>query len=339
MNKQIFYGGPILTVNTEQPIAEAVGIRGDKIASVGSLDEVKHFMGEDCELINLKGRALLPGFIDILTAVNDDVGATAFFSLFLWVGIRLFYRGFSWLRSFLFVLLAVVCFYTKNTVIIAIALTLIPLVFSIIPRGKRRFVWISIAGIVILSLVSLFSWGDPSSWYKISSPSSAMRASNLNSPVGMSTFEFNLSPASGNAQFSQIITPEKIKLEKSLTTIGSWIWADRPGIVHTPILQVGNQSFVKEVEVINEPRFFAVSDTLGSNRSQITVTLLPVKSPVEEPIIVYYDGVVLLEGGWPENSPPQFDDRMGRKGSWGGEEFVNLVRNPSAEKSGPQLRD
>ncbi|GAH38593.1 unnamed protein product, partial [marine sediment metagenome] len=42
----------------------AVGIKGDKIASVGTLEKVKLKMGENCEFIDLKGKTLLPGFID-----------------------------------------------------------------------------------------------------------------------------------------------------------------------------------------------------------------------------------------------------------------------------------
>jgi len=61
---KILFGGAILTINSNQPYVEAVGIKGDKIASVGSLEEVKLKMGENCEFIDLKGKTLLPGFID-----------------------------------------------------------------------------------------------------------------------------------------------------------------------------------------------------------------------------------------------------------------------------------
>ena len=61
---KILFGGAILTINSNQPYVEAVGIKGDKIASVGSLEKVKLKMGENCEFIDLKGKTLLPGFID-----------------------------------------------------------------------------------------------------------------------------------------------------------------------------------------------------------------------------------------------------------------------------------
>lgn len=64
LEKKIYFGGSIVTINENQPFVEAVGIKGDKIASVGTLEVVKLEMGKNCEFIDLKGNTLLPGFID-----------------------------------------------------------------------------------------------------------------------------------------------------------------------------------------------------------------------------------------------------------------------------------
>jgi predicted amidohydrolase YtcJ len=48
----------------KQPSVEAVGIEGEKILAVGLLDEVKNQIGNEYDLIDLKGNTLLPGFID-----------------------------------------------------------------------------------------------------------------------------------------------------------------------------------------------------------------------------------------------------------------------------------
>jgi len=62
--KKIIYGGPILTINENQPYVEAVAIEGEKIVAVGNLPDIKNKMGKDFELVNLNGSTLLPGFID-----------------------------------------------------------------------------------------------------------------------------------------------------------------------------------------------------------------------------------------------------------------------------------
>ncbi len=118
---------------------------------------------------------MLPSLVDILTAVNDDVGATAFFSLFLWAGIRLIIRGFNWLRLGILVLLGVICFYTKTTVMVAVILVLIPVVFSIIKGSKRRYVWLTFGGAVVLLGLSFIAWGDAANWYKTVSPGLSTR--------------------------------------------------------------------------------------------------------------------------------------------------------------------
>ncbi|MFX1450642.1 MAG: amidohydrolase [Promethearchaeota archaeon] len=60
----IYFGGSIITMNDNQPIVKAIGIEGEKIVSIGNLEEVKNKMGKKCKLIDLKGNTLLPGFID-----------------------------------------------------------------------------------------------------------------------------------------------------------------------------------------------------------------------------------------------------------------------------------
>ncbi len=64
LEKKIYFGGSIVTINENQPFVEAVGIEGEKIVSVGDLEAVKKALGKDSALINLKGHSLLPGFID-----------------------------------------------------------------------------------------------------------------------------------------------------------------------------------------------------------------------------------------------------------------------------------
>jgi 4-amino-4-deoxy-L-arabinose transferase-like glycosyltransferase len=99
--------------------------------------------------------ALLPGFSDIMTAVNNDVGATAFFSLFLWASVQSIQRGLTWWRFFLIGLTVILCTITKNTVFVAVPLLILALLASIFRPKKGLFVWISIGLLTILALVAL----------------------------------------------------------------------------------------------------------------------------------------------------------------------------------------
>lgn len=62
--RTVYYGGPILTMNSANQIVEAVGIEGDRIAAVGSRVDVLDWAGDGARIIDLEGRAIVPGFVD-----------------------------------------------------------------------------------------------------------------------------------------------------------------------------------------------------------------------------------------------------------------------------------
>ena len=61
---QVYFGGDICTVDDARPSAEAVAVRGGTIAAAGSRAECESAPGGPFEAFDLRGRALLPGFID-----------------------------------------------------------------------------------------------------------------------------------------------------------------------------------------------------------------------------------------------------------------------------------
>jgi len=60
----IYSGGSIVTVNDARPSAEAVAVRGGRILAVGTRQQVEASRGPGTRLVNLEGRAMLPGFVD-----------------------------------------------------------------------------------------------------------------------------------------------------------------------------------------------------------------------------------------------------------------------------------
>ena len=60
----VFRGGPVITVDPQERVAAAVAIAGNRIAAVGSEQEISGFVGPRTRVVDLNGRALLPGFID-----------------------------------------------------------------------------------------------------------------------------------------------------------------------------------------------------------------------------------------------------------------------------------
>jgi predicted amidohydrolase YtcJ len=64
MADKILVTGKIWTVNPEQPWAEGVAIRDNKIVAVGTTKDIKRWAGKETEIIDCKAALVLPGFID-----------------------------------------------------------------------------------------------------------------------------------------------------------------------------------------------------------------------------------------------------------------------------------
>ena len=60
----IYSGGPIITMNDAAPRAQAVAIKDGKIIAVGTQAQVEKFKASGTKVIDLAGKAMLPGFID-----------------------------------------------------------------------------------------------------------------------------------------------------------------------------------------------------------------------------------------------------------------------------------
>ncbi len=60
----IFINGQVIMMDTGQPIAQALAVLGEEILLVATEQAVLALAGPDTQMIDLAGRALLPGFVD-----------------------------------------------------------------------------------------------------------------------------------------------------------------------------------------------------------------------------------------------------------------------------------
>ena len=60
----VFINGEVITADKQNSIVESVAIKDNRIIGVGSNLEMKEFIGEKTEVIDLAGKSLLPGLID-----------------------------------------------------------------------------------------------------------------------------------------------------------------------------------------------------------------------------------------------------------------------------------
>ena len=64
MADYVFKNGTVYTIESKHPKAEAVAVTGKKISYVGSDKGAKAYIGKKTKVIDLKGKMLLPGFVE-----------------------------------------------------------------------------------------------------------------------------------------------------------------------------------------------------------------------------------------------------------------------------------
>jgi predicted amidohydrolase YtcJ len=60
----VLLNGKIITVDSNDSIAEAVACKGEKIVAVGDDEKIKCYVGKHTKVIDLEGRTVTPGFVD-----------------------------------------------------------------------------------------------------------------------------------------------------------------------------------------------------------------------------------------------------------------------------------
>jgi hypothetical protein len=60
----VFLNGTVITVDSKDRVCQGAAVAGNQILAVGTSAEMKALAGPDTQMIDLKGRSLVPGFID-----------------------------------------------------------------------------------------------------------------------------------------------------------------------------------------------------------------------------------------------------------------------------------
>jgi hypothetical protein len=287
--------------------------------------------------------ALLPGYIDLMTAINNDVGSTVLFSLFLWGAVRLILRGVTVLHLIWVTSAAALCVWTKNTGAVAVPLLPLAIVLALAHGRWRRIWWIGIVAIGAILLPLTFSWGDAAFWYRGQgvAQKSSIRQEIGKSPLGKHALTIVATPEEPTRQVLQFLPQEKIEgLQGQSVTLGAWMWADQSVEIRSPMLCDGWRRCIwQTVDLTTEPTFYAITGTVSTDADRVEVNLRPwAGEGGGKPVTVYYDGLVLVEEKRALDTVPTLDDHRAQRGVWEERSFVNCLRNGSAEASWPWVR-
>lgn len=70
----LYFGGPIITMEDSSPQVEAVAVKDGKIFFAGTKSDAERFSEPATKMINLDGKTLLPGFIDVHGHLTSRAG-------------------------------------------------------------------------------------------------------------------------------------------------------------------------------------------------------------------------------------------------------------------------
>ena len=274
--------------------------------------------------------ALLPGYLDNMTSVHDDVLGAVAAGLFLWLSIRIIKKGFSLLSLLGWVLSVALCFYSRDTTVPLVLLAPFVLLFRLLK--EKTFPIIGTMFFLTGVFVSLrfFTLTDASQWFSYPTSDASVRQENTQAPFG----DFSFALSRDIEHFGQSFDPGLIKtLRKKTYSLGVWIWADTPQEISLPIINYRTPTGLanspeQKTNVGTEPAFYVINIVIPYEAGHAWLTPLP--SYQESKGKIYYDGFVLTEGEY-SAIPPSFDDDELLSGIWDGKPFVNMVRNPSAE--------
>jgi hypothetical protein len=285
--------------------------------------------------------ALLPGFTELMTAANNDAAAVAVFSLFFWGSLRLVCRRFSWLNLLWVLAAAGLSYYAKNTAMIALLLLPVVLLFALCRGRWQVLAWGGLGLGLAVALLTGLAWQDAAAWYRGTLQTGPMRVAGEAAVVGEYVLALELPPADPHALAPpayQALPPQQVKtFSGQPVTLGAWMWASQPVQAQFPQLKyAGHQLATQTVDLTTQPQFFALQVALPPASDRVWIYLEP-NTPRDTRLSIYYDGLVLATGSRPEEHPPQFTTPDGAVGEWGGQSFVNLLRNPSFERSSPRV--
>lgn len=292
--------------------------------------------------------ALLPGYVELMSAINNDVAAAALMSLVLWGIVRLVKRGWDIWTILWSGIAAGLCLLTKMTVYIAAPLWLFGIALSLIPGRWKILVWVAAGGLGVLLLSISMGWGDALLWYRTTDQVLETRRTTGEAPLGDAVFSLQIEDpgqvAGRVTQLSQLIPTEVIlDLRGQKVTIGAWMWADQPVVTYLPVLTVftadrGANQAMHSADIGIQPTFYAYHEVIPENATHLQIHL---SSADLKPITqgkIYLDGVVLVQGEHPLDIAPVWDGTEAETGSWGRVPVQNAIRNASAEDSGPRVK-
>jgi hypothetical protein len=124
-------------------------------------------------------------------------------------------------------------------------------------------------------------------------------------------------------------------LQGETVTLAGWVRLESQNEAISEVtVDDGQVPITTTVSLSSEWTFYALTATVNAQSTALQAQLP--SSQAEG--AVCHDGVVMAQGEFPVDEPPQFSDPTGKSGVWAGHPFVNLLSNGSGERVWPRFK-
>ncbi|MCS6907947.1 MAG: hypothetical protein RML93_08715 [Anaerolineales bacterium] len=274
--------------------------------------------------------ALFPSFVDKMTAVNDDVAAVAFFTLFLFLSIRIWSRGITLLRVLGLFASVGLCLFTKRNVWISLPLSVLLLSLVLLRRWKP-FQY-SLAGLMlILTPFTLFSVADRTPAYFYAFANQQLTKAVQAEQVVIGERVAQLLP--GYRLMYQPIAADKLSSLKGRSArVGVWVWG-KGHLSSSPLrVLVNGENLFPEGGVILTDRPVLIQHTLQLPK-KVDKVAVEVSLVVPEDGKLYLDCLFLVVDPGPVSASPVPKDAACSGMQFGNTLRENFVKNGSFERT------
>ncbi|MBI3760437.1 MAG: glycosyltransferase family 39 protein [Chloroflexi bacterium] len=282
--------------------------------------------------------AFVPSYSDMMSGVNVDGGAAAVGAMFIAALAGVIRGGSRWGTWTLFACGVLLGLGLKETFLPLFAVA----AFSFWLMAERRVRVVAAVSSLALMIGALlwlrpFTEGGAAYWFdarwEYGHDAALVSRAETQTPLGK--YALRVSPREFSDGVLQYLPETRVaELRGRTVTWGVWLRASSPAVVARPTLANQVKPGAPKMMVGRAWEFHAFTTRVDAGAQHLALIL---GSP-EDGGTVEYDGAVVAADDYSLGAPPIFSDASATRGEWGGRPFVNLLLNPSAEASWPQVR-
>lgn len=303
---------------------------------------------------------LMPSFSDVFAGVNLDAPSALMGSTIIYTLARLLRRGWSWGIASALMAEVVIAYTLKGTILPLFVL--IPFCVWLLLPMKYRWVVLGVGAVGCFTLGAILwrsVWFGTASWF-YPLPRSSLglflpSQTDQDKVIGQYSLETTAwggktgvipeAPLSDPIEsLSAVLVVDRIiqnlpetsarQLRGKMITLGVWARTTTgDAAVFRPHCHTNNDLTTSYIRLSSHWQFLTSNYFVPFNAERLQCSLgVPTQGAV-----AWYDGAVLVEGDFESEKSIVYWDANGLSGTWGGKPFINLLENPSAERTWIQI--